>query len=432
MLKRKIYDYLLNWKNNKVKECLLIKGARQVGKTFIVEEFGKNEYASYIYLNFYENPNLKNIFEGSLVAEDIYKKMSVFIPNINLIEKKTLIFLDEIQECPNARTALKFLALDDKYDFISSGSLLGIGYKDIASIPVGYEKQITMYPLDFEEFLWANGVNEFSIDYIKSFYDKQEKIEDGLNKQMFEKLKDYIVVGGMPAVVNTFLNEKNYTRVQEVQDEILNSYYDDIIKYADNTEKPKIRNCYQSIPRQLAKENKKFQYSEVEKKSSARKFENSLQWLEDANLVNICYNVSIPTLPLNAYQKNNFFKIYLNDIGLLCAMYGYETKYAILTNTLIGQAKGGIYENLICDILTKKGYKLHYYKRDDSSQEIEFLIQKQGQVIPIEVKAGNNSTESLNNFIKDFNPPYAFKFVNGNIGKADKKITLPLYMAMFI
>ena len=433
MLKRKITDELLNWKRNKNKECLLVKGARQVGKTYIIDKFGKTYYKSYVYINFYEEPKFKNIFEGSLKASDIYKKMSLYVEGLNLIKNNTLIFLDEIQECPNARTALKFLAIDNKYDVIASGSLLGIGYKSIASVPVGYEKQITMFPLDFEEFLWALGVNGTAIDYIKTFFEKKEKVEYGINEEMFNMLREYIVVGGMPEVVNSFIKNKNYSTVFDIQSNILATYYDDIIKYAEALEKPKIRTCFNSISKQLAKENKKFQYSVVEKGCTSRKYASSVQWLIDANLVIPIYNVSTPILPLEAYAKDNYFKIYLFDIGLLTAMYGFDIKQSILNNTLVGGVKGGIYENLICNMLIARKYKPYYFKVENNSQEIEFLITKNGEIIPVEVKAGNTSSVSLNNFIAEYKPSFGYKLITGNIGVSDDhKVTLPLYMTMFL
>ncbi len=432
MLKRKFYDYLLNWKNTKDKECLLVKGARQIGKTYIIEQFGKENYKNYIYINFVENPRYKEIFEGALSAEEIYKKLSVYIFGIKFIEKETLIFLDEIQECPNARTALKFLALDNKYDVIASGSLLGINYKEVSSIPVGYERQVDMHALDFEEFLWAIGVNDMAISYVKEFFDKKEKVPYDINEKMLEYLREYIVVGGMPDVVNTFIKTNNYNEVQNAQEKIIRSYYEDMIKYAPVAEKPKVRKCYDSIPKQLAKENKKFQFSVVEKKSTARKYGNSLEWLLDANIIQRIYNVSTPLMPLKAYEKDDQYKVYMNDIGLLVAMYGFEMKAPILENSLKGPAKGGIYENLIADIMAKRGYKLNYYKTENGSQEIEFLITTNNGVIPIEVKAGNGASISLNTFITEFAPNVAYKLITGNLGVADSKTTLPLYMAMFI
>jgi hypothetical protein len=431
MLKRKFYDYLLSWKNTKKNECLLVKGARQIGKTFIIDKFGKENYKSYIYINFIEEPEYKDIFNDSLSADEIYKKMSVYIMGIRFITNDTLIFLDEIQDCPNARTALKFLAIDGRYDVVASGSLLGINYKEVSSIPVGYERQVKMYSLDFEEYLWAVGMNEEAISYIKDVFDKREKLPIELNNRMFKYLREYMVVGGMPNVVNVFLETNNFYEVQLAQEKIINSYHEDMIKYAPVAEKPKVRKCYDSLIKQLAKENKKFQYSVLEKKSTARKFGNSLDWLLGADIIYKCVNVSTPQFPLKAYECDDFFKIYVNDIGLLVAMYGFEMKQAIINNTLKGPAKGGIYENLIADMLVKNGYDLHYYKLNDTI-ELEFLIPYNDKVIPIEVKAGNTATVSLNKYIDEYKPVVAYKFITGNLGVVDNKVTMPLYMAMFL
>lgn len=440
MLKRKVYDSLLEWKANRGDECLLIKGARQIGKTYVVEQFGKTEYESFIEINFLKQPALKAIFAGDLTSEDIYKRMSAFIPNIKLVEGNTLIFLDEIQKCANARTALKFLAQDRRFDVIASGSLLGLHYgqdadddvEEVSSIPVGYERQITMYSLDFEEFLWAYGYDAAAIDYLNGFFDSKEKVPAEINEKFENLIKEYIVVGGMPEVVGEFMKNKDFNVVQQTQDKILLDYMDDIASHAKGAEKVKVKACYDSIPRQLAKENKKFKYSEVEKKSTARKYEDSVHWLHDSNLVYICYNVTEPYLPLMANEKENEFKLYVNDTGLLCAMYGFNTKLAVLNDTLKGNAKGGIYENLIAEMLIKKGYTLHYYKKSDSTMEIEFLIEKNGEVLPVEVKAGNAQTASLNNFITENKPSLAYKLIDGNIGFVDGKYTLPHYMALFI
>ena len=434
MLKRKFFDTLVEWKNTKQNECLLVKGARQIGKTFIIESFGKSNYKSFIEINFFENPELKKIFDGSLSAKDIYEKISLYIKNAKLIKGETLIFLDEIQHCPNARTALKFLAIDNSFDVIASGSLLGIQFKEesIPSIPVGYERQVEMFSLDFEEFLWAIGVSADTVAVFKNYFDTKQKVPSEMNDKMLKYLRQYIVIGGMPEVVNTYIATRDYQQVQRAQDKIFATYEDDISQYSNNYAKPKIKKCYYSIPRQLAKENKKFQFSVVEKNATARRFENSIDWLVSAKLATCCYNVSTPQFPLIAYEKNDQFKLYVNDIGLLCAMYGFEMKREILENTLVGFAKGGIYENLILDMLIKRGIHPHYYKTENSTQEIEFVISQNGAIIPLEVKAKNGATLSLNNFIAEFNPPYAYKFISGNLGTDGTKITLPLYMAMFI
>jgi predicted AAA+ superfamily ATPase len=432
MLRRRILQDLINWKDSKKNECLLVKGARQIGKTFIIDKLGKEFYRNYIYINFLENPDLKTIFEGSLEAGEIYKKISLSFLNTELAVGETLIFLDEIQECPNARTALKFLALDNRYDVIASGSLLGISYKAVSSVPVGYETQIEMHSLDFEEFLWAIGLGEQAIGYVKDYFDSLEKIPESMHSQMMKYLREYAVIGGMPAVVNRYLETNNFGEVQKEQDKILNSFLDDISKYASMTEKPKARNCFLSVPRQLAKEYKKFQFSIVEKNATARKYANSLEWLRDANLIRFCFNVSTPSFPLAAYEREDQYKIYLNDIGLLVAMYGFEIKKEIIENTFKGPAKGGIYESLIADILIQKGLKLNYYKADNSSQEIEFLLNSDGTVIPVEVKAGTGPSISLDNMLLSSNKKKGYKLTSGNAGQAGKKITLPLYMAMFL
>lgn len=434
MLKRKFSEILLKWKEQKKRECLLVKGARQIGKTYIIDDFGRRNYKSYIYINFLTRPELAKIFDGNLSGEDICRRISLFMPEVRFAEGNTLIFIDEIQSCPNARTALKFLAIDGdgKYDVIASGSLLGINYKEVSSFPVGYERQVEMHSLDFEEFLWAIGVSPETIDYVKGFFDRREKVPEGVNEKMLGYLREYMVVGGMPEVVNTYLETKHYGKVYSAQKKITDTYLEDIAKYASIAEKPKARNCFLSIPRQLARENKKFTFSVVESGGRARKYENSLEWLRDANLISFCYNLSTPQFPLSAYEKPEQFKIYLNDIGLLVSMYGYEMKEAIITNTLVGAIKGGIYENLIADILLKKGKKLNYYKNDSGTREIEFFVMDGTQVVPIEVKAGNGASISLNEFIREYKPHVAYKFINGNVGVWDGKITMPLYMAMFL
>lgn len=432
MLKRKIYDALLNWKNTKSKECLLVKGARQIGKTFIIEKFGKEQYSAYIYLNFYQNPEYKEIFEGTLEATEIYKKISLYVKEVHFKPHDTLIFLDEIQECPNARTALKFLAIDDCYDVIASGSLLGLHYREMSSIPVGYERTMEMYSLDFEEFLWAVGKSEQAVAALYDYFLLKKKVDFGIHEQFMGLLREYLVIGGMPEAVNIFLKSNNYQDVYATQQKIMESYKEDIKHYASTQMRQKISDCYNSIPRQLAKEYTKFQYKVVSKEGNARRYENCLNWLVDAGMISMCVNVSTPQFPLVAYEKPEQFKVYVTDIGLLTSMYGYETQTALLKDTLVGPAKGGIYENLVFDMLNKRGFTLNYYKNDKNTQEIEFVYSKDGSVIPVEVKSKNGATLSLNNFMAQYCPPYAYKLISGNLGVNDTKITLPLYMTMFI
>lgn len=443
MLKRKIYSDLLNWKSTrkeeKVKKCLLVKGARQVGKSYIIQEFGKNEYKSFLYIDFFRQPEFKSIFDGDLTSEEILKRITANIRDFRLVPGETLFFFDEIQRCGNARTAIKFLAEDLRFDVISSGSLMGLTYGENddeetevpESIPVGYESQITMYSLDFEEFLWAYGYDENAISVLRSYYESGEAVPVGIHNKYESIFREYMVVGGMPEVVADFVVNKDFNRVDSIQSDIIAEYRDDISKHAKGKEKQLVRMCYDAVPKQLAKELKKFQYSTVEKGQTRRKYGGSVQWLKDSEIVNACYNISEPYLPLMANAKEDQFKLYINDTGLLCCMYGFETKRAVLNDTLRGNARGGIYENIISECLLKRGYTLYYFK-PDSEHEIEFLIEKNGEVIPIEVKAGNNPTPSLNSFLENFSPSCAYKLVGGRNGKAGGKTILPHYFVMFI
>ncbi len=443
MLKRKIYDEMLKWKNQRkeegIRKCLLIKGARQVGKSFIVKEFGKREYKSFVCIDFFRQPALKAIFDGELTSDEILKRMTAYIRGFSLIPGETLIFLDEIQRCGNARTAIKFLAEDLRFDVISSGSLMGLTYGEDGdedteipqSVPVGYETQMTLYSLDFEEFLWAYGYEEKSISILRSYYESGETIPESIHEKYESLFREFMVVGGMPEVVADFVTHQDFNRVDKIQNDILSEYRDDISKHAKGREKQLVRMCYDTVPKQLAKELKKFQYSTVEKKQTRRKFGGSVQWLKDSEIVNACYNIHEPYLPLMANANEDQFKLYVNDTGLLCCMYGFDTKLAVLNNTIKGNARGGIYENVISECLIKRGYTLYYFK-PDSEHEIEFLIEKNGEIVPIEVKAGNNPTASLNNFIHDFSPSLAYKLVGGRNGQVDVRITLPHYMVMFL
>ena len=443
MLKRKMYDTLLAWKkarqSGKAKKCLLIKGARQVGKSYIVKEFGKREYASFLCVDFFRQPAWKGIFAGELSSEEILKRITAYSRDFRLIPGKTLLFLDEIQCCGNARTAIKFLAEDMRFDVISSGSLMGLTYGEDddpgvevpGSVPVGYETQIMMYSLDFEEFLWAYGYGPEAVAALQSYYDSGEQIPIVLHEKYEALFREFIVVGGMPEVVANFMANRDFNLVNTVQSDILAEYRDDISKHAKGKEKQLVRLCYDAVPKQLAKELKKFQYSTVEKGQTRRKYSGSIQWLKDSQLVNVCYNIREPYLPLMANASEEQFKLYVNDTGLLCCMYGFETKLGILSGTLQGHVRGGIYENVISECLTKRGYSIYYYK-PDNEQEIEFLIEKDGSVIPVEVKAGNNSSVSLNRFIANYAPKKAYKLIGGRNGEAGGKVTLPHYMVMFL
>lgn len=432
MLRRKIYDKLLAWKNSEKKDAILLRGVRQCGKTYIVREFGKREYKNFIEINFIERPDLKAIFSGNLDVDSMVQQIKLNMPGSQFIPGETLLFLDEIQDAPNARTSLKFWTQDGRFACIASGSLLGIDYKNEVSIPVGYEQQLIMRTLDFEEFLWALDVNielrEMLAPYVKGTRPVPDAMHNALNKY----LQEYMVVGGLPEVVSTYVETKDFYKVHNLQEKILRDYQDDIAKYAVNQDKIKAKQCFLSIPRQLSKENHKFQYSVVEKKATARKFISSLDWLHNAGLIDFAYNVNSLWFPLKAYIKEDQFRVYLCDIGLLIAMYGYQMKTAILTGSLEGPAKGGIYESLVADMLAKRGEELYYYKKEDSTLEIEFMLERNCKLVPVEVKAKKGATRSLNELLKLEQIEKGYKLTAQNCGVVDKKITLPLYMAMVI
>ena len=433
MLRRKIYDKLLAWKNNKgKKDAILLRGVRQCGKTYIVREFGKREYKNFIEINFIERPDMQAVFSGNLDVDSMVQQIKLSMPGCQFIPSETLLFLDEIQDAPNARTSLKFWTQDGRFDCIASGSLLGIDYKNEVSIPVGYEQQLIMRTLDFEEFLWALGAEVNLKEMLAPYVDGAKRVPEAMHNSLNKYLQEYIVVGGLPEVVDTYIATKDFYQVHLLQEKILRDYQDDIAKYALNQDKIKAKQCFLSIPRQLSKENHKFQYSVVEKKATARKFTSSLDWLHNAGLIDFAYNVNSPWFPLKAYVKEDQFRVYLCDIGLLVAMYGYQLKIALLSDALEGPAKGGIYESLVADILAKRGEELYYYKKEDSTLEIEFILERDCKLVPVEVKARKGSTRSLNELLKMDNIERGYKLTAQNTGVVEKKITLPLYMAAII
>ena len=431
MLKRKIYQSLIEWKKQTEKMCLVVKGARQVGKTFIIDKFARENYENYVYINFDENPGYKVIFDGDLDVNNLIKQISLRVPNVSLVPHKTIIFLDEIQNCPNARTALKFLALDKRFDVIASASLLGINYKEVESFPVGYTEQLEMYSLDFEEFLWANGIEEQSILDVKEFFDKKEVVPQAMHERMMELFKEYIVVGGMPRVVNDFVKNHNFANVLKIQKAIISDYEDDIAKYADGSEKAKARACFLSIPKHLSKDYKKFRYSLVMPSGSSRKYAGSLMWLYDAGIINFCHNLEIPQLPLEGNSKSDTFKVYMRDTGLLVAMLDEGTQEDIIDGNL-GIYKGAIYENIIGDILAKKGKKLYYFEYN-STLEVDFFIRYERVITAIEVKSsGNSKSKSLETLMEKYGVKKGIKLAPSNYGKKGEIDIFPIYMAMFL
>ncbi|MBR5644372.1 MAG: ATP-binding protein [Salinivirgaceae bacterium] len=436
MLRRKIEQKLLHWKQSENHNPLIVKGCRQCGKTYSVIQFAKKNYKHVVYLNFFENPEYAQFFSASLEIDKIAMYITAALGTPVVFEpKNTCLVLDEIQECPNARTALKFFKLDGRYDVICTGSLLGIkGYRDEpASIPVGYETVIDMYPLDFEEFLWANGITDEIIQVVQDCVNQEVPVPTPLHNRFRELLLQYAVVGGMPQVVSYFVENHLLNVVLEMQRNIVNAYKDDMVKYSSSTDKPLIRECFESIPKQLAKENKKFQYSVLRKGATAAKYAGSLQWIEDAGIVSRCYNLTIPELPLDGNALPDIFKVYMCDMGLFVSMLEDGTQSDILQGNLLGY-KGAVFENLMADFLSKMGRKLYYYHKD-SGMEIDFVIRYKGKCTIVEVKAttGNaKSAKTILNHPEKYHVDECLKFGDYNIGRQNQILTLPFYSAFML
>lgn len=444
MLKRKIETYLDNWKKSENRKPLVIKGIRQCGKTYIVQKFAKENYESVVYMNFVLEPDKKSAFVGNIDVDTVILNLSALIPGCRFINGKTCIILDEIQECREARTALKSFHIDGRFDVIATGSLLGVkGYgrnkkgkeeeEGQDSIPVGYETVIDMYPLDFEEFLWANGISDAVIDSVKSCFDNEKTVPDGIHKAMMDLLYRYVIVGGLPEVVNCFLETKNIELIYQVQRNLIAEYEEDMVKYADDADKSRIRECFESIPKQLAKENKKFQYSVVRKGGRASQYIGSIQWLEDAGIVCRCYNTQITELPLEGNAIKDSFKVYTTDIGILMAMLDYGTQADILKGNLLGY-KGAIFENLMADFLCKSGQKLYYFHKD-SGLELDFLVRYRGECVILEVKAKTGKAKSMATVLKNkkiYHVTNAIKLGQYNVGRVGEILTIPLYMGFLV
>lgn len=437
MLKRKITQKLLEWKNEKNKQCLLVRGARQVGKTYIIEDFAKKNYKSYIYINFELYPEYKQIFDGNLDIKTLKMKLEVTFPETPLITNNTILFLDEIQACPNARTALKTFALDQTIDVIASGSLLGLYYKEISSYPVGYERVIDMYPLDFEEFLWGIGIKEEIISLARSSFENKQPLDEYILKQLEEQFKMYLLVGGMPRIVEGYIETSSLAKVLELQKGILENYKLDILKYADEKEKQKIINCFESIPIQLSKPNKKFSYANIINNTTSdgeRKYTSSIEWLRDAGIINFCYNLSEPAAPLASNIKLNCYKIYVRDIGLLVALFESGVQKDILNDNLYIN-EGAILENVCAEEIKIKYDKVMYFEKK-SKLEIDFILNIDGKVTALEIKSGNNKqAKSLKSIIDNYKTVtrYIKLEKNTNIYVDEDNIEhYPLFMIMFI
>ncbi len=434
-LKRKIDIYLAEWKKQQNRKPLIIKGARQIGKTESIRTFARNNYKSFIEINFVEEPQYKSITDNGYKTDEIIKYISFLDSSKKFIPGKTLILFDELQEYPNIATSLKFFCQDGRYDVICSGSLLGINYKQIESNSVGYKEDYEMFSMDFEEFLWAKGYDDNLVNEIFECLCKLKQIPEALNEHLFKMFIDYCVLGGMPSIVNDYITLKTFERSIKVQRQIINDYKEDIRKYAEGLDQTRILNVFNHITNQLAKENKKFQISKVAKGAKFSDYRGCIEWLKDSGIVNVCYCLNFPELPLSGNYEDTKCKLYMADSGLLVSMLDDETQLDLRSNKNLGVYKGALYENIVAEALTKNKYPLFYYKREDSTLEEDFFIRSQNCLIPLEVKATNGKSKSLKTLInsnKYSDIKYGIKLIHGNIGLDNNIITMPYYCAFLL
>lgn len=442
MYKRKIEQVLCKWKNDNNRKPLVIKGCRQCGKTSSVLDFANKHYESVIYMDFHEQISNKAFFSGNLDVDTIMLNISVGMRDVRFIEGKTCLIFDEIQDCPNARASLKFFKLDGRYDVICTGSLLGVnGYKtkeelqeqQNASIAVGFEDIVNMYPMDFEEWLWACGIKEEHITYLRNCLENETPVSESIHNSMRDLFLKYIIVGGMPEAVSRFLTTNNMNEVQQVQRSIVETYKSDMVKYAKTEDKSRIRECFDSIPSQLAKENKKFTYATIKKGARATDYYGCLKWIEDAGIIRRCYNLHITELPLDGNANKDCFKVYMADTGLFISMLEDGTAWSILQGDLLSY-KGAIFENIAADIFGKMGRKLYYFHKD-SGLELDFVIRYNGQCTPVECKSKNGNGKSLSTVLKHpehYHVFNAIKLGDYNIGRQGPLLTIPFYMSFLL
>lgn len=434
-LKRKIDDYLEKWKSDNEKKPLIVKGCRQIGKTESILHFANNNYESVVEINFVRDEKYKKIITDGYSVDDIIKNISRIDPSKRFIPQKTLIFFDEITEFPEIATSLKFFRIDGRFDIICSGSMLGVNYKRIESNSVGNKTDYTMYSMDFEEFLWAKGYNDDTVSDMLSHMTEMRPFND-LEMDIYHALfLDYSILGGMPAVVKDYIEKGTFEGSLETQKQLIADYKEDIRKYADGLDQARVINVFNSIAPQLSKENKKFQIIKVASGARFRDYRGCTEWLSDAGIVNICYCLNFPELPLNGNYDANKFKLYFADTGLLVSLLDEEAGEDLRANRNLGVYKGALYENIVGEALIKSDYNLYYYKRDDSTLEEDFFIRSAKSLIPIEVKARNGKTKSLRSLIDSEKYPdieYGFKLSYNNIGYSDKIFNFPYFCTFLL
>ena len=434
-LKRKIDKFLDEWLISDKKKPLIIKGARQIGKTKTIEEFAKRNNLSLVEINFVLNPEFRDIFDDGYKVDKILENISFKDPSLEFIPGKTLIFFDEIQKCINAATSLKSFKIDGRFDVICSGSLMGLSYKEIESVSTGHKIDYTMYSMDFEEFLWALGYKE---EQIESLYECMKNLSP-LSETQFNVLLDrfhqYMVLGGMPEVVKLFVDQKNYSGTLALQKQIILDYEEDITKYVEGLDKTKILNVFRKIPVFLGQDNKKFRISKVAHGARNREYTGVTDWLIDAGIVNISYCLNDLALPLKGNYDSDNYRMYFMDTGILVASLDEESSKDLRNNKNFNTYKGAIYENIVGDMLKKSGYNLYFYKNEDGTQEVEFFVRDAKNLIPIDVKATDGKVKSIKSFIEDKNIKdinFGIKLAEKNIGFENNIYTFPYFLTFLL
>lgn len=434
-LERKIDAFLEQWKQDEYRKPLIVKGPRQVGKTESINHFAEKNYQHVVYINFVEEPKYKMIIADGYKVDDIIKNISLLDTSKRFVPHETLIFLDELQDFPEIATALKFFKIDGRYDVICSGSMLGINYRKIESNSVGYKTDYEMYSLDFEEFLWAKGHNK---NLRESFLEHMSQLKpfNELEIQVFMSLfTEYCILGGMPAVVREFIERGTFEGSLAIQRQLLADYEEDIRKYADGMDQARILNVFRHIPVQLAKDNKKFQISKVASGARFKDYRGCIEWLCDAGIVNACYCLTFPELPLKGNYDETKYKLYMADTGLLVSMLDEEAQDDLRAHKNLGVYKGALYENIAAEALRKSGCDLYYYKRADSTLEEDFFLRTAESLVPIEVKAANNMAKSLRQLINSEKYPdikFGIKVISGNVGRNDNIYTFPYFCTFLL
>lgn len=434
-LQRKVDQYLIDWKANPDRKPLIVRGARQIGKTESILKFARDNYDSIIEINFVRDEKYKHITVDGYEPADIIKNISRIDPSKHFIPGKTLIFFDEITEFPDIATSLKFFKIDGQYDVICSGSMLGINYRKIEHNSVGYKTDYTMFSMDFEEFLWARGYGQDTIDDLLSHMKELTPFND-LEMDIYHALfLDFSILGGMPAVIAEYISKGTFEGSLETQQQLIADYKEDIRKYAEGLDQTRILNVFNRVAPQLALENKKFQISKVAPGARFRDYRGCAEWLSDAGIINMCYCMEFPELPLNGNYDPDKFKLYFADTGLLVSLLDEEAGDDLRANKNLGVYKGALYENVVAEALKKSGYNLFYYRRDDSTLEEDFFIRSKDSLIPVEVKARNGRAKTMRTLIgseKYSDIRYGFKLSYSNIGYSDQIYTFPYFCTFLL